>query len=281
MVLLVALAPALAAGPAPLPGRIVSLAPGMTEILFAIGLGDRVVGVTEYCDWPPEAKQRPTIGGMSNPSIEAVLRLRPDVVVMTTDGNPKAFEGRLRSVGIGTYVFTARTIAELPSAIRDIGVALGAPDRAARLAGQIEDGLAELRAASAGPAASSRRGRVLFIVWPEPLVVAGDRTAIDDGLRMLGFENIAGGTGLTYPKFSIEEAIVRAPDYILIGSVMGKHKEMRKVSERLIGRLKSTPAVRNGRVYFTSDILYRLGPRVVEGIREMSGLLGGGVEGRE
>ena len=88
-----------------------SLAPSMTEILFAMGLGDNIVGVTSFCDYPEEAKKKPKIGGMSNPSLEAVVSLKPDIVVMTTDGNPKEFEERLRSLKITTYVFTARRLA--------------------------------------------------------------------------------------------------------------------------------------------------------------------------
>src|ERR1700687_6031065 len=89
---------AFAAEPASPPRRIVSLAPSVTEILFAMGLGDNIVGVTSFCDYPEEAKKKQKIGGMSNPSLEAVVSLKPDIVVMTTDGNPKEFEERLRSL---------------------------------------------------------------------------------------------------------------------------------------------------------------------------------------
>src|SRR3970040_554465 len=111
------------------PQRIVSLAPSTTEILFALGLGDRIVGVTSFCDYPEEAQKKPKIGGMSNPSLEAVVTMKPDLVVMTTDGNPKEFEARLRSLKIRTYVFTARRLAELPQGIRDMGVIVGAAEK--------------------------------------------------------------------------------------------------------------------------------------------------------
>ncbi|HYA88253.1 MAG TPA: helical backbone metal receptor, partial [Nitrospirota bacterium] len=105
------------------PKRIVSLAPSMTEILFALGLGDNIVGVTTFCDYPEEAKKKPKIGGMSNPLLEAVLSLKPDVVVMTTDGNPKEFEERLTSMKSKTYVFKARTLRGLPLGIRSMAAA--------------------------------------------------------------------------------------------------------------------------------------------------------------
>ncbi|HKZ66012.1 MAG TPA: helical backbone metal receptor, partial [Chitinophagaceae bacterium] len=84
------------------PNRIISLAPSVTEILFAAGFGDKIVGVTNFCDYPPEAKQKPKIGGMSNPSLETVVSLKPDIVVMTTDGNPQEFKQRLHSMKIKT-----------------------------------------------------------------------------------------------------------------------------------------------------------------------------------
>ncbi|MDP3297618.1 MAG: helical backbone metal receptor [Thermodesulfovibrionia bacterium] len=110
------------------PNRIISLARSVTEILFAAGFGDRVVGVTNFCDYPPEAKQKPKIGGMSNPSLEAVVSLKPDIVVLTTDGNPEEFEHKLHSMKIKTHVFEAVTLPELADGIRKMGIALDAKE---------------------------------------------------------------------------------------------------------------------------------------------------------
>ena len=112
---------ALAAEPAAPPKRIISLAPSTTEILFALGLGDRIVGVTTFCDYPEAAKTKAKIGGMSNPSLEAIVSLKPDLVVMTTDGNPQEVEERLRDMKIKTFVFTARMLRELPGGITGNG----------------------------------------------------------------------------------------------------------------------------------------------------------------
>jgi iron complex transport system substrate-binding protein len=250
--------------------RIVSLAPSMTETLYALGLGEKVVGVTVFCDQPPEARGKPKIGGMSNPSLEAVYSLRPDIVVMTMDGNPKEFEDRLRALGIRTYVSRARSIHEFPMAVREMGSALGAVQKADELAMGMDKRMEGYRAARPGVPE-----RVLFIVWPEPLIVAGPGTAVDDAIRLLGHENAAvlRGEDLSrYPKYSIEEVIRRKPDVILIGR---GHEDIRRLSERLLERLGSTPAVRNGKVFFLSDRLYRLGPRVMDGIGEMAESLGG------
>lgn len=248
------------------PKRIISLAPNITEILYALGLGDNIVGVTSYCDYPEEAKRKPKIGGMSNPSLEAVVSLKPDIVVMTTDGNPEEFEARLRSMKIRTYVFTARRLTELPQGVRELGMALGVEKKATKFAEEYEKTLSKLKVRNSGPGILKRKA--LFIVWPEPLVVAGPGTVIDDALQSIGVENIASETNVQYPKYSIEEIIRRAPDIIFIGKGTG----MEKGSEGLLKKLKKVAAVRERRVFYVSDDLYRLGPRTLKGILEISDL---------
>ncbi len=253
------------------PERIISLAPSITEILYALGMEDRIVGVTNFCDYPPRAKDKPKIGGMSNPSVEAVVRLRPDIVILTVDGNPKEFERRLRSLGINTYVFKARRLTELADEIRRLGEALGVSDRAEELAGEIESTIKRYSIRSKEKVSPySLRKKAVFIIWPEPLIVAGPGTAIDDTLRLLGWENIASDVKTRYPKYSIEELLHRRPDVILIGK---GHIDMREVSEGLLKKLHMLDAVKEGRVYFVSDALYRLGPRVLEGIEELYRIL--------
>jgi iron complex transport system substrate-binding protein len=250
------------AGP---PERIISLAPNLTEILFAMGLEDRIVGVTGFCDYPEAAKKKQKVGGMSDPSLEAVVSLKPDIVVMTTDGNFRDFEERLRSLRIKTYVFKARRLSELPQGIRELGAALGEKEKAGVLAAKIEAGVKKLQGMK-----TSQHKKVLFIVWPEPLIVAGPGTAVDDAIKMLGPVNIASKAKVSYPKYSIEEIIRQSPDIILIGK---GHAEIKELSQGLLKKLSGTPAVRNNRVFFLSDNLYRLGPRIIKGIEELSACL--------
>lgn len=250
-----------------MPSRIISLAPSTTEILFALGLGDRIVGVTSFCDYPAMAKRKQKIGGMSNPSLEAVVSLKPDIVVMTTDGNPKEFEERLRSLKIKTYVFKARRLHELPAGIRDLGAALGVKAKADELANEIEIAINKYR--SQRSEVRSKK-KVIFIIWPEPLIVAGSGTAIDDTITLLGAENIASKAKVPYPKYSIEEIIHQSPDVIFIGK---GHINMKEVSRGLLKRIAMVPAVKKGDVFYISDSLYRLGPRVVKGIEEIAGCL--------
>lgn len=244
------------------PKRIISLAPNLTEILFYLGLGDRIIGVTDFCDYPEEAKTKKKIGGMSNPSLEAIIMLKPDIVVMTTDGNPKEIEERLRSFKIRTYVFRARQMSEMANGIRELGAALGIKEKADSVANDIEKSLNKFRSN-----AVRKKRRILYIVWPEPLIVAGKGTAIDDAITLLGNENIASKAKTSYPKYSIEEIIRQSPDLIIIGK---GHSDMKELSSTLLKKLQNVPAVKNNKVFFVSDNLYRLGPRIIRGIEEMN-----------
>ena len=249
------------------PERIIALAPNVTEILFAIGLGDRLAGVTQFCDYPEEAKKKPKVGGMSNPSLEAVISLKPDIVVLTTDGNPKEFEERLRSLKIRTFVFRARRLPELPAGIRELGAELGVPDKADALAKKIEDALA---GASLQQRRFPDRKKILFIIWPEPLIVAGPGTVIDDVIALFGQENIAARAKTAYPKYSVEEVLRKSPDIVLIGK---GHTEIREMAEGFLKKIALAPAVKKGKVFFLSDNLYRMGPRILKGIEEMGACL--------
>jgi iron complex transport system substrate-binding protein len=258
---------AFAAEPASPPQRIISLAPSTTEILYALGLGDRIVGVTTFCDYPEAAKAKAKIGGMSNPSLEAIVALNPDLVVMTTDGNPREVDERLRSMKINTYVFEARTLAELPKGIRAMGAAVGGDIEAIKLAVGIEKAIATFGSRVKAQGSSNTRKKVLFIVWPEPLIIAGPGTAIGDAIELLGLENTASQAKTSYPRYSIEEVIRQAPDVLFIGK--GSGMDMRTVSRGILKKLSSVPAVKKGAVCYVGDSLYRLGPRVVPGIEEL------------
>jgi iron complex transport system substrate-binding protein len=249
--------------------RIVSLAPAMTEILFSLGLGERVVGVTTVCDRPEAARRKPKVGGMSNPSLEAIVTLKPDMVVMNTDGNPKAVADRLAKLGIKTYVFRARRLNDLPAGIREMGHALGAGPAADLLAKEIETAI---RNASRSQLVQSHTvsgvGRkVVFIIWPNPLIVAGPGTILDDAMKMNGLNNIASDARVPYPRFSLESVIERQPDMILIGK--GHNDNMKKLSKELLKSLRSLEAVRKGRVCYMDDGLYRPGPRIPAGMEEL------------
>jgi iron complex transport system substrate-binding protein len=233
-----------------------------------LGLGNNIAGVTLFCDHPAMAGKIPKIGGMSNPSLEKVVSLKPDIVVMTTDGNPKEFEERLRSLKIKTYVFKAHRLAEFPQAVREMGAALGVKENADAFAETIETALGRVKMEKRDKGIPAQPGKkVLFIIWPEPLIVAGPGTAVDDAITLLGHENIASRVNVSYPKYSLEEILHQSPDVIFIGK---GHTNMHEISATLLKKIKSVPAVRNNNVFYVGDSLYRLGPRVIQGIGELA-----------
>jgi iron complex transport system substrate-binding protein len=259
------------AGPvlAQTPQRIISLAPNLTEILYDLGLGDRVVAVSGYCDHPPEVRAKPKIGGMSNPSLEAIVAMRPDMVVLTDDGNPREIERRLRNLKIRTHVFRAKRIAELPSEIRMLGTALGISGGADRSAGRIES-LIRRYAEKSKRAAGRTPLKVLLVVQPDPLIAAGPGTAMDDVLTLLGLVIIAANAKTQYPRYSLEEVILQSPDMIIMGK---GHDAVMAQSRRLLKKLNRVPAVLRGRVFYIDDPLFRLGPRITDGIAEIAEII--------
>ena len=257
-----------AAAAAASPGRIVSLAPNLTEILYDLGVENRIAAVTDYCDYPPGAGTKPKIGGFVNPSLEAIVSLRPDWVVMTEDGNPRVLERRLRTLGIRTYIFKARRIKDLPQEIRTMGRILGVGTAADRRADWIETRIRRIEEGS-GTASQQRVGKALFIVQPAPLIAAGKGTTIDDAFTILGIDNIAAAGKISYPKYSLEEIIRLGPDALFFGRGRGMEERMKP----LIEKLSTLDAVRSGRVFFVGEAIYRLGPRIASGLEEMAACL--------
>jgi iron complex transport system substrate-binding protein len=247
------------------PVRIVSLSPATTEILYDLGVENRIAAVTDFCDYPRQAKNKPKIGGFANPSLEAIIAARPDLVIMMEGGNPLEAFNRLKKMGMNTYVFHAKHLRELPQGIRELGRVLQIEDRANRRAAEIEAQLNKY--AKKAQQLASRRGnkKVVFIIQPVPLIVAGPGTVIDDALKILGLQNIAADAGVQYPKYSIEEVVRRAPDAVFFG----QGSMSKKVPEALLRRLDSLDAVKKGHVYYTSEMLYRLTPKTILGMEEI------------
>lgn len=247
------------------PERIVSLAPSLTEIICDLGMGERIVAVTDYCDYPPEVIKKPKVGGFSNPSLEMIVSLKPDLVFLTEDGNPKSVDDRLRKMGIKTYIFRARRIKELSQAILDLGKALGVPRKAKLKAQWLETQLNRFEKRDRKYFEGQVK-KAVFIVQPVPLIVAGKETIMDDAFAILGIANIGAAGGKGYPKYSVEEFISLAPDALFFG----KGNKMEERAKPLLDKLEFLPAVRERRVFFLDEAVYRLGPRIVNVLQEIS-----------
>lgn len=240
------------------PKRIVSLAPSLTELACSLGLEQNLVGVTTYCDRPASVKGKPTVGGPANPSLEAVLNLKPDLVLVDEEGIGSRLAQRLQKLGIRTVTFRGSRLDKLVPAIRQLGQDLGVSPAAERLASRIEIGLQ-------GGKRSKAPLRTLFVIWPDPLVAAGPGSLLDDVMQQIGFENIAHDARSGYPRLSLEAVISRNPQLI----VVGQGEKLSMPMQRMLKHLASLDAVKQARICTVSDALYRPGPRIPQGIAEL------------
>lgn len=254
------------------PGRIISLAPSITEILFALGLQERVVGVTDFCDYPPEAKRKMKIGGMVNPSLEVITLLRPDLVLATTAGNRSETVVRLERLGIPVFVVNPKDLQGVFFSIEQIGQVTGRREGATLLVRRLRERVEQVTWRVAG----LKRPRVLYVLWSDPLIVPGQETFLNDLIRRAGGESISTGTSIPYPLFSLEEVVARAPEVIIVSKGHGQD------DQTLLRRWKdlpTLPAVKAGRLYtIDGDLLNRPGPRIVDGLEVLARILHPGVE---
>ncbi|HUT74657.1 MAG TPA: helical backbone metal receptor [Armatimonadota bacterium] len=250
------------------PQRIVSLAPAMTEILFALGLGNRIVGVTAYCDYPAAAKAKPKIGGIVNPSVERILAQAPELA-LGTRLNPRPVLRTLARAGIPTYAADARDFDQVMACIRAVGALTGRRPQAAQLVAAARARLLAVRKQVAGLAEPT----VIMIYQQDPLWVAGADTFADHLLRLAGARNAARGIQ-GYKQYSVEMLLAQDPEVILLSSMAGGEEadQVRAFVER--PSMRGLSAVRHRRVYvINADTVARAGPRIVEGIEVIAARL--------
>jgi cobalamin transport system substrate-binding protein len=253
------------------PRRIVSLVPSVTEILFAIGAQDRLVGVTDFCDFPPEARQKPRVGGMVAPSLEAIVALRPDLVVVTSAGNREETFEQLRRLRIPVYQVAPQSIEEVLTAIVRLGEVTGPAEAGVTLA-------AALRRRIEGVAARVApfpRPRVLYVLWPDPLIVPGRGAVISELIRLAGGDSVTADVPEAYPRYSAESAIAKSPQVIFLarhGSAQVP-ATVDPIAREKWERFGGLPAIRTGRLHAVDgNLLHRYGPRMVDGLEMLAQL---------
>lgn len=240
--------------------RFVSLVPSTTETLFALGLGDRVVGVSTYCDYPAEATRLPRVGAMLNPSLEAIVALRPDALVGVEGPVNLAVLERLRARGVRTVFPRTESVPEVLDALAVFARLAGEPGRAGPLRVRIEAQLARVEAVVRGRA----RPRVLMVFSVRPLVVAGRGSWTDAVLTRAGGVNVATGDA-RYPTVSVEQVLAWAPEVVLDLSTMSTEAPPDGSLVAALTAHGTVPAVTAGRVHVLTDPRYvRPGPRVGE-----------------
>jgi iron complex transport system substrate-binding protein len=241
-----------------IPQRIVSIAPSQTEVLFALGLEDRIVGVTSRCNYPPEAKKKPKIGDM-NASLEKIVAQKPDIVFANPTIND-AIINRIEGLGIRVYASDPKTFDEVIADIKKIGEVTGAEKRGGEIVGRMQSAVQKAQ----GTAKS--HPRMLVVASASPLYTAGPDTLVDDMVGYLGAENVAYDLQPgRFSQMSAETAISRNPDVIIVSF------DSEKAFFRKSTIWRGTSAVRNGKVFVIDpDLIFRPGPRLALGLEEMA-----------
>ncbi len=248
------------------PQRIVSLAPSNTEILFALGLGDRIVGVTEYCNYPEEAKSKPKIGGYSDPNIEALVAAKPDLI-LGTEAQSEAVYAQIESKGLPIIGIYPRSINDILSSITMIGKITGKEKEAAKLTESMEKRIHSV-IDKTNDLSADMKLRTFYIVWNDPLMSAGKGTFINELIEKAGGTNIFANLEY-YPVVSLEDVLMANPQVIIAGSGMGEGADLPLQFALMEDRLEETDARKNERVYsVNTDIVGRPGPRIVDALED-------------
>jgi iron complex transport system substrate-binding protein len=250
------------------PRKVVSLSPSTTEILFAIGAGDRVVGRTRFCDYPPEAKAIPVVGGYVDANLEEIARATPDLVVGTRGPSGAAIAAKLAELGIPALFPPTDSIADIEAAIATIAGRIGADERGHALVADMR----KRREAIAMAVRATPRVRTLFVFGLSPIVVAGPGSFPSEMLAIAGGDNVmkAGGA---YPAVNAETLVTLDPEIILDGAVTGTGADASAIDREAPG-WRELGAVRRGRVVPLADeAVLRPGPRTAEGIAALARVL--------
>ncbi len=250
------------------PERIVSLAPSNTEILFALGLGDKVVGVSDYCDYPPEAKEKPSIGGYSTPNIEEVVALSPDLI-LATSVHGKRIIPQLEGKGLTIVALNATTVDEVLESITLVGEITGKRKEASGLVAEMRNRIKAVTDKTDN-LLETERPRVFYAVWYDPLMAPGSGTFQDDLIGKAGGTNVTGNlTG--WVTISLETVLVANPEVMIAGVGHGAGESLNFQFIKTEPRLRDTDARRNNRIYgIDGNLSSRPGPRIVEGLEKFA-----------
>lgn len=237
-----------------IPERIISLAPSNTEILFALGLGDKIVGVTTFANYPKEALNKPRVGDV-NPNLEKIALQRPDVIF--TMGGVEEAVSKLARIGYKVVVIDPQNIDEIFTAIKMIGKITGTEAKAVEVIAGMQERINRVKEALKD---AKTRPEVFYELWDDPLMTAGPGTFIDSLITMAGGRNVAGDLQQSWAQYSFEKLILADPDIYLV-----TWEDKSKVLER--PGWENLTAIREGKVYtINQDLISRPGPRIVDAL---------------
>jgi iron complex transport system substrate-binding protein len=246
--------------------RVVSLAPNLTETIYALGLDGKLAGDTTYCDIPAAAKNKPHVGGPQDPSLEAIVALHPDLVLASASINRPVTADALLKIGVPVYTSDPHTMAGMLSSTAMMADLLGASEQGAKLVAELQRRLDALHTALQ----DRPMAHVLFVVWEDPLISIGQNTFIADALRWAGAESII-VTNQNWPQVSMEEVVRLQPDYIVLTAdhlAAETHEHVNNLRDRPTWR--ELRAVELGRVVMASDEFTRPSPGLVDAIESLA-----------
>jgi iron complex transport system substrate-binding protein len=250
--------------------RIVSLAPSLTETVFALGAGERLVGVSAYCDYPPEVRTIDRVGTFLSPNVEAIIAKRPDVVlVVPRPGNRNPVES-LRRLGVRVVVVEPNSVDEVKQSILKVGEEIGRNEEARALVSNIEERMAAVRARTEG----APRPRVLMVIGQMPLHAVGTGTFLDELITVAGGVNVGGQAGGSWPHLSLEFAISSRPEVIIDTTMGNEERAGAGAATAFWDGFPMMPAVQDSRVYGHMEYhLLRPGPRIAEALETIARLV--------
>jgi iron complex transport system substrate-binding protein len=245
--------------------HIVSLAPNLTEIIFALGKGDHLAGDTDFCNYPPEARQKPHVGGLVNPNLEQIVALRPDLVLATKAINRRETVEALTRVGLSVYVTDPHSVDEMITSVERLGHILNAERTAVPLVEDLRARLADLDRHLAGTVPR----RVLFVVWTNPLISIGRDTFIADALRHTGARSVVDTTA-EWPHVSLEEIVRLQPEFVVFASAHAGETQQDIDELRTRPGWRDLSALRRGDIVILSEAINRPAPRLVDAIEQLA-----------
>jgi iron complex transport system substrate-binding protein len=245
--------------------RVVSLAPNLTEMVFALGEGNHLAGDTDFCDYPAEATQKPHVGGPINPNMEEIVSLKPDLVLATKSINRRETVTALERVGVPVYVTDPHTVDEMVASVEHVGGVLGTEKATGGLVSDLRGRLSDLDRRLA----SSEIRRVLFVVWTDPLISVGRDTFIADALRRAGGKSVV-DTKVEWPHVSMEEVVRLQPEVLVFASAHAGETQHDIDGLRTRPGWKNLEAIQRGSVVVVSDAINRPAPRMVDAIESLA-----------
>jgi len=239
--------------------RVVSTAPSVTEMIFAVGGGDRLVGVTTFCNYPEEAKEIAKIGDTMNPNMESIVALKPDIVFVSTASQIEAFSKTLERNGIAVYVSSPATLTEVLSGLESLGDLFGTEETIGKL---LPDLRRRVDAVSLKVQDEKKPG-VFVQISREPLFTIGADSFLTHVIFKAAGDSVTAGVPTAFPKINPEAAMAYSPEVIILSDSEDNQEPN--------DAFKNSPAVKNGRVYkINADIISRPGPRLVDALEQIA-----------